>query len=75
MPSEAESGTCSTVTRAPGISATITIPGAVRSWSEAHRRHGRLGIDALLALSGLKPSDVNLVEVGSYGANTAVLAD
>ena len=33
------------------------------------------GIDALLALRSLKPADVNLVEVGSYGANTAVLAE
>jgi uncharacterized protein len=33
------------------------------------------GIDALLALRGLKRADVNLVEVGSYGANTAVLAE
>ncbi|MFI5225325.1 MAG: gamma-glutamyltransferase family protein [Candidatus Limnocylindrales bacterium] len=28
---------------------TITTPGAVRSWSEAHRRHGRLGRETLLA--------------------------
>jgi gamma-glutamyltranspeptidase/glutathione hydrolase len=28
--------------------ATITTPGAVRSWGEAHRRHGRLGRDAIL---------------------------
>ena len=33
------------------------------------------GIDALLALRGLKREDVNLIEVGSYGANTAVLAE
>jgi hypothetical protein len=33
------------------------------------------GIDALLALRGLKREDVNIVEVGSYGANTAVLAE
>ncbi|HTC85541.1 MAG TPA: gamma-glutamyltransferase, partial [Candidatus Acidoferrum sp.] len=28
---------------------TITTPGAVRSWGEAHRRHGRLTRDAILA--------------------------
>jgi gamma-glutamyltranspeptidase / glutathione hydrolase len=28
---------------------TITTPGAVRSWSEAHRRFGRLSRDAILA--------------------------
>ena len=28
---------------------TITTPGAVRSWGEAHRRHGRLSRDAVLA--------------------------
>lgn len=33
------------------------------------------GIDALLAYRGLRPQDVNLVEVGSFGANTAVLAE
>jgi len=33
------------------------------------------GIDALLALRGLKREDVDIVEVGSYGANTAVLAE
>jgi hypothetical protein len=33
------------------------------------------GIDALLALRGLKREDVGIVEVGSYGANTAVLAE
>ncbi|MGE0315276.1 MAG: TAXI family TRAP transporter solute-binding subunit [Lautropia sp.] len=34
-----------------------------------------VAVNALLAYRGLKPSDVNLVEVGSYGANTAVLAE
>lgn len=34
-----------------------------------------VGIDALLALRGLKRDQVDLVEVGSYGANTAVLAE
>ncbi|HZM34560.1 MAG TPA: TAXI family TRAP transporter solute-binding subunit [Burkholderiales bacterium] len=33
------------------------------------------GVDALLAYRGLGPEDVNLVEVGNYGANTAVLAE
>ncbi len=33
------------------------------------------GIEALLAYRNLKQSDVNIVEVGSYGANTAVLAE
>jgi hypothetical protein len=33
------------------------------------------GIDALLAYRGLKRSDVNLVEVGSYGANTSVVVE
>lgn len=28
---------------------TITTPGAVRSWAEAHRRHGRLAREAILA--------------------------
>ena len=28
---------------------SITTPGAVRSWSEAHRRHGRLSREAVLA--------------------------
>ena len=28
---------------------SITTPGAVRSWGEAHRRHGRLSRDAILA--------------------------
>jgi gamma-glutamyltranspeptidase / glutathione hydrolase len=28
---------------------SITTPGAVRSWAEAHRRHGRLDRDAILA--------------------------
>ena len=27
----------------------ITVPGAVRSWGDAHARHGRLGRDAILA--------------------------
>ena len=34
-----------------------------------------VAVHALLAYRGLKDSDVNLVEVGSYGANTAVLAE
>jgi TRAP transporter TAXI family solute receptor len=34
-----------------------------------------VAVQALLAYRGLKESDVNLVEVGSYGANTAVLAE
>jgi len=34
-----------------------------------------VAVEALLAYRGLKPSDVNLVEVGSFGANTAVLAE
>ena len=34
-----------------------------------------VAVMALLAYRGLKPSDVNLVEVGSFGANTAVLAE
>jgi hypothetical protein len=33
------------------------------------------GIDALLAYRGLKRSDVQLVEVGSYGANTSVVSE
>ncbi|MEZ5651030.1 MAG: TAXI family TRAP transporter solute-binding subunit [Burkholderiaceae bacterium] len=33
------------------------------------------GIDALLAYRGLKREDVQIVEVGSYGANTAVLTE
>lgn len=33
------------------------------------------GVHALLAYRGLKPEQVTLVEVGSYGANTAVLAE
>lgn len=33
------------------------------------------GVNALLAYRNLKPSDVTLVEVGSYGANTAVLVE
>jgi TRAP transporter TAXI family solute receptor len=33
------------------------------------------GIDALLAYTGLKRSDVTLVEVGSYGANTNVVVE
>jgi hypothetical protein len=33
------------------------------------------GVDALLAYRGLKRSDVQLVEVGSYGANTSVVAE
>jgi gamma-glutamyltranspeptidase/glutathione hydrolase len=28
---------------------SITVPGAVRSWGDAHRRHGRLSPDAILA--------------------------
>jgi len=28
---------------------SITVPGAVRSWAEAHRRHGRLSPEAVLA--------------------------
>ncbi|TMG25483.1 MAG: gamma-glutamyltransferase family protein [Chloroflexi bacterium] len=28
---------------------SVTIPGAVRSWGDAHRRHGRLGRDRILA--------------------------
>ena len=27
---------------------TVTVPGAIRSWGDAHRRHGRLSWDALL---------------------------
>jgi gamma-glutamyltranspeptidase/glutathione hydrolase len=27
---------------------SITVPGAVRSWGDAHRRFGRLGLDAIL---------------------------
>lgn len=34
-----------------------------------------VAVHALLAYRGLKESDVELVEVGSYGANTAVLAE
>jgi TRAP transporter TAXI family solute receptor len=34
-----------------------------------------VAVQALLAYRGLKESDVNLVEVGSFGANTAVLAE
>jgi TRAP transporter TAXI family solute receptor len=34
-----------------------------------------VAVEALLAYRGLKPADVNLVEVGSFGANTAVLAE
>jgi uncharacterized protein len=34
-----------------------------------------VAVHALLAYRGLKPSDVNLIEVGSFGANTAVLAE
>jgi len=34
-----------------------------------------VAVEALLAYRGLKPSDVNLIEVGSFGANTAVLAE
>jgi uncharacterized protein len=34
-----------------------------------------VAVQALLAYRGLKDSDVNLVEVGSFGANTAVLAE
>jgi hypothetical protein len=34
-----------------------------------------VAVDALLAYRGLKPADVELVEVGSFGANTAVLAE
>ncbi len=34
-----------------------------------------VAVQALLAYRGLKESDVNIVEVGSYGANTAVLAE
>jgi len=34
-----------------------------------------VAVEALLAYRGLKASDVNLVEVGSFGANTAVLAE
>lgn len=33
------------------------------------------GIDALLAYNGLTRNDVELVEVGSYGANTSVVAE
>lgn len=33
------------------------------------------GVDALLAYLNYGPTDVNLVSVGSYGANTAVLAE
>lgn len=33
------------------------------------------GVDALLAYRGLKREDVQLVEVGSYGANTEVLVE
>ncbi|UCE30086.1 MAG: TAXI family TRAP transporter solute-binding subunit [Burkholderiales bacterium] len=33
------------------------------------------GVEALLAYRGLKREDVQLVEVGSYGANTAVLVE
>jgi len=33
------------------------------------------GVDALLAYLNYGPKDVNLVSVGSYGANTAVLAE
>ncbi|MGC1441988.1 MAG: TAXI family TRAP transporter solute-binding subunit [Burkholderiaceae bacterium] len=33
------------------------------------------GINALLAYRNLKPTDVTLVEVGNYGANTAVLVE
>ncbi len=34
-----------------------------------------VAVEALLAYRNLKPTDVNLVEVGSFGANTAVLAE
>jgi hypothetical protein len=34
-----------------------------------------VAVQALLAYRGFKPGDVNLVEVGSFGANTAVLAE
>lgn len=34
-----------------------------------------VAVQALLAYRGLKESDVSIVEVGSYGANTAVLAE
>lgn len=34
-----------------------------------------VAVQALLAYRGLKESDVQIVEVGSYGANTAVLAE
>lgn len=34
-----------------------------------------VAVQALLAYRGLKPGDVSLVEVGSFGANTAVLAE
>ena len=33
------------------------------------------GVEALLAYRNLKPGDVTLVEVGSFGANTAVLGE
>lgn len=33
------------------------------------------GMDALLAYNGLKRDDVELVEIGSYGANTAVVVE
>lgn len=33
------------------------------------------GVEALLAYRNLKPGDVSLVEVGSFGANTAVLGE
>jgi gamma-glutamyltranspeptidase len=36
---------------------TITVPGAVRSWADAHRRWGRLGVDRLLAPAIEQASD------------------
>lgn len=33
------------------------------------------GVDALLAYRGLKREDVNLVQVGNYGANTRIVAE
>lgn len=52
----APAGADAAALRARGLTAiprrgplSITVPGAVRSWGDAHRRHGRLSRDAILA--------------------------
>jgi gamma-glutamyltranspeptidase/glutathione hydrolase len=59
---------------------TITVPGAVRSWGAAHRRHGRLSRESILApaieLAGRGfPAWDGYIDAVEWSAATYALAD